>query len=421
LWGESGDASRLRCAFGEAQVAYQSALAILGTLTESRERDERELALQTSLATALQITKGYSAPETVEASARARALAAKIKNPGKLLLQTTGAWAALSSAGDFAGASRIADEMLDLASRDGNVTSLAYAHMAKMTSRYRLGDLAGSENYFVRGRAFFDHEGFRRGPGAIAQTFGNASQVAFLMGHADKARNRIGHAISIAHANENPYDEAFAQFMAAMLHLFLREPEQAESCATHSLSLSDKHKFPQFAAIARIALGRARAELGDARSGVELIGRGMAEMIGTRNRNAITVYLHWLAEGQTFNGEISEAITSAEKALTENEAELFFRPENLRLRADLWLRQGNAKLAEDGFHDAINFARRIEARISELRATTHLSRLLAQQGRVDEAREIVSEIYSWFTEGLDNLSLKEARDLLTELGPSGQR
>ena len=56
-----------------------------------------------------------------------------------------------------------------------------------------------------------------------------------------------------------------------------------------------------------------------------------------------------------------------------------------------------------------------EARLFELRATAGLARLLADQGKRDEARTMLAEIYNWFTEGFDTLDLKDAKALLDEL------
>jgi predicted ATPase len=50
-----------------------------------------------------------------------------------------------------------------------------------------------------------------------------------------------------------------------------------------------------------------------------------------------------------------------------------------------------------------------------LRATTSLARLLAKQGRQDEARSMLADIYGWFTEGFDTRDLKDAKALLDEL------
>ena len=60
-------------------------------------------------------------------------------------------------------------------------------------------------------------------------------------------------------------------------------------------------------------------------------------------------------------------------------------------------------------------ARRQEARSWELRAATGLARLWQSQGRVDEARDLLAEIYGWFTEGFETADLKEAQALLGEL------
>jgi predicted ATPase len=71
--------------------------------------------------------------------------------------------------------------------------------------------------------------------------------------------------------------------------------------------------------------------------------------------------------------------------------------------------------AEQCFRTAIEIARRQSARSPELRATTSLARLLAKQGRRDEARAMLADIYSWFTEGFDTRDLKDAKALLDEL------
>ncbi|MFZ0676758.1 hypothetical protein, partial [Candidatus Binatus sp.] len=71
---------------------------------------------------------------------------------------------------------------------------------------------------------------------------------------------------------------------------------------------------------------------------------------------------------------------------------------------------------EDLFRDAIRIARSEEARSFELLATTSLARLLAKQGHRDEARAMLAEIYDWFTEGFDTADLKDAKDLLDQLG-----
>src|SRR5258708_220393 len=70
---------------------------------------------------------------------------------------------------------------------------------------------------------------------------------------------------------------------------------------------------------------------------------------------------------------------------------------------------------EAGCREAVALAKQMDAKAWELRATTSLARLLAQQGRRDEARTMLAEIYNWFTEGFDTADLKDAKALLDEL------
>jgi tetratricopeptide (TPR) repeat protein len=88
-----------------------------------------------------------------------------------------------------------------------------------------------------------------------------------------------------------------------------------------------------------------------------------------------------------------------------------------RIKGELLLVQdaSNAEQARQFLHKAIEVARRQEAKFYELRATMGLARLLAKQGRRDEAHAMLADIYAWFTEGFDTTDLKEARALLDQL------
>jgi predicted ATPase len=76
---------------------------------------------------------------------------------------------------------------------------------------------------------------------------------------------------------------------------------------------------------------------------------------------------------------------------------------------------GNGDEAETCFRQALDVARRQQAKSWELRAAMSLSRLWQHQGKRAEARELLEEIYGWFTEGFDTADLREAKALLDEL------
>ncbi len=79
------------------------------------------------------------------------------------------------------------------------------------------------------------------------------------------------------------------------------------------------------------------------------------------------------------------------------------------------LESGFRNEAEGCFRRAIDIARRQSAKSLELRAVMSLSRLWQKQGKTEEARQMLAEIYGWFTEGFDTADLKEAKALLEEL------
>src|SRR5262249_17609682 len=114
---------------------------------------------------------------------------------------------------------------------------------------------------------------------------------------------------------------------------------------------------------------------------------------------------------------LAEALGTAEKT-----GERWYEAELYRLKGTLTLQskvQGpKSKVeqeAEEYFLRAIEIARRQQAKSLELRAVMSLSRLWQQQGKKDEARQMLTDIYSWFTEGFDTKDLQEARTLLEEL------
>jgi adenylate cyclase len=102
--------------------------------------------------------------------------------------------------------------------------------------------------------------------------------------------------------------------------------------------------------------------------------------------------------------------------------ERYYEAELYRLKGELTLQQSDVQSlesrvreAEGCFLKAIEIARKQQAKSLELRAVTSLARLWQTQGKRTEAHRLLSEVYNWFTEGLDTKDLQEARALLDEL------
>ena len=94
-----------------------------------------------------------------------------------------------------------------------------------------------------------------------------------------------------------------------------------------------------------------------------------------------------------------------------------YESELYRLKGELLLQQSsdNQAEAEACFHHALDIARSQQAKSFELRTATSLARLWQQQGKRQEAHDLLAPVYNWFTEGFDTADLKDAKALLEEL------
>ena len=147
------------------------------------------------------------------------------------------------------------------------------------------------------------------------------------------------------------------------------------------------------------------------------IARGLSMHRATGSVLCTAFALTLLAEACSRLGRTTEGLsylTEAEQIIeTTNDA--FHEAELHRVRGDLLNANGDVAGAERSYQQAIAVAKRQSAKMFELRAATSLARLWRDQGKRDEARELLAPVYGWFTEGFDTLDLKEAKSLLDEL------
>jgi predicted ATPase len=124
-----------------------------------------------------------------------------------------------------------------------------------------------------------------------------------------------------------------------------------------------------------------------------------------------------LAEASKKEPEAGLAALAEALTLVDATDERWWEGELYRFKGELLLRQlvPDAQEAETCLRQALDIARQQQAKSLALRAAMSLSRLWQQQGKRDEARELLAPVYGWFTEGFDTADLQEAKALLEEL------
>ena len=148
-----------------------------------------------------------------------------------------------------------------------------------------------------------------------------------------------------------------------------------------------------------------------------LLRSGSAAYSATGAETRISYHIALLAKACEIAGQLEEAFSLLNNALqiATRTGERWFAAELYRHKGQLMLRQGHSEAAEELYRQALMIAKEQEAKLWELRAAISLARLVGNQGRRSEARELLAPVHGWFTEGLDTPDLKNATAVLNEL------
>jgi predicted ATPase len=202
----------------------------------------------------------------------------------------------------------------------------------------------------------------------------------------------------------------------AMAQLLCRNHGEAAARAQEQAALAEEKGAPFWKPFGMANQGCALVLMGAPSKGIELLIAGIAMNRAARSAMWLPFYLSHLARAHADLGQFDAAGHCIHDAITamEQTKEKCWAPEVHRVAGEIALMSGEPHMgeAEARFERALKVARRQEAKSFELRAATSQARLFSDQGRRDEARDLLTPVYDWFTEGFDTSDLKEARALL---------
>src|SRR5262249_32181554 len=217
---------------------------------------------------------------------------------------------------------------------------------------------------------------------------------------------------------------------SSWFHHFRRERAVAQEQAEEVLAISTKQGLGLMLAWGTMMRGWALTQQGQGEAGIAQLRHALAAAQAAETEAYRTYHLTVLAEAYQAVGEPEAGLAALAEALAlvEKTEERFWQAEIYRLTGELLIevegagRTGGAAEGMQGvespegcFLTAIEIARRQEGKSLELRATVSLCRLWQQQGKKDEARHMLADIYGFFTEGFDTIDLQQAQALLQEL------
>jgi len=431
--GLAGEHALRQHAYHEAADHARRALDMLETLPGSRQRPEEELGLDIMLGAALAATQGYAAPEAARSYARAWELCTQMGETRELLPVLVGLGRYYLVRGEFQTAHAVATHLMAVAEATHDRALLLAAHNALGVVSFYTGRFAAARDHLEHGIELCESDvhgpnpspALRLVPSGVSCPM-HAALSLWMLGLPDRAVARAGEALALARLLEHPFSVSYACHHTAGLHEWRRESRPMHDLEEEALPLDTDHGFEFMLTAGLVHRGWLLFEGGHGDEGLAQMQEGLAQHRAIGAGALVPAFLAFTAEAYRRLGRPAEGLAAVTKALSELQpGEHYWEAELYRLAGELQRQldvspQGDAA-AEARFLQAIEIARRQEARSLELRASTSLSRLWSDQGRVREAQALLSGIYDRFTEGFESGDLREARGLLEELATRAER
>jgi predicted ATPase len=435
---KAADTALGRHAYREAMTQITDALDLLHTLPEPPERLRHELTLLIMLGPAVSVIKGYVASEVEQAYLRAHRLCQQVGDPLELFRVLFGLWVLYLQRAELAHVYEMGEQCLILAQQQRDPVLLEAAHQALGTVLFWRGECVQARTHMETGLAL--HEAQRQrapavlyghDPSVVCRSY--LAWLLWLLGYPEQALQWSRDNLDRARAR--PFSLTHALSAAASLHQCRREGRLAQEQAEAMMAIASEHGFPFFSARGAMLRGWALAAQGQGEKRVAQLHQGLAAHRATETTLGQPYFLALAAEAWTWVGQADAGLHALDEALTATRqtGEQLYEAELHRLKGELLLQSSarsptanvetkglgtlpGASEAETCFHQALDVARRQQAKSLELRAALSLSRLWQQQGKRTTAHDLLAPIYGWFTEGFDTADLQETKALLEDLG-----
>jgi predicted ATPase len=334
-----------------------------------------------------------------------------------------GLWVFHMFRGQLANARGLAEDLLALAHREQSSDLLVEAHRFVGTTYFYLGRFDEARTHLLTAKSLYEPNQHRAHALLYAQDPGITVRILlartlWILGEVEQAETVALEALGMARELEHPYTLVFVLVYLSWIYSTLHNAKRTLELAAEAIVVSTRYSFELGLAWATTSQGWALAETGHEDGlGTLLHGLAATRVTGARVNN--TLILALLADIYLRLKRIDEGLATIEDArkLAVTGGDLFWQAELLRLKGELLLGQSDPSVqaADDCFCEALKIAQGQHAKMHELRAATSLAKLRRKLNKSDEAKRILTAVYSRFTEGIDNLDLIEAKTVLEQL------
>jgi class 3 adenylate cyclase/predicted ATPase len=428
LWGKAGSRSLERSALVEAIEQLKRALDQIATLPGTPALRRVQIELQVALITPLIHIKGFAAAETKAAVEQARLLVEQAEALGEppvdpLLLFAIlfGVWVANFVAFNGDAVRDLAAQFLALAEKQRATVPLMEGHRLMGMSLLFTGNIGAGRRHLDQAIALCDRAEHRPvfGQDAGVTILSYRSMALWLLGYPDAAQRDNDDALKKAREIGQAVTLMTTLSRIAVSNTIFPNYVAATAQAQELVALAEEKGSPYWKVGGMLLRGSVLALTGRASEAVEMLISGISAYRTTGGTVYTPLTFPILAHAHAELGQFEEAWRCIGEAMTavETAKEKWCEAEVHRVAGEIALKspEPDAAKAEAYFERALAVARAQRAKSWELRAAMSQARLWRDQGKRDDAHDLLAPIYGWFTEGFDTLDLKEARALLDSL------
>jgi class 3 adenylate cyclase/predicted ATPase len=431
LWGKAGQRSAERSALVEAVEQFTRALELIATLPTTPALRRDEVKFQAALITPLVHVKGFAAREVKKAAERVLLLIEQAEARGETPedpLMWFSAFYGFSSFnfvafnGDVL--RELAEQFSARAQKHGATVPIMVGHRLMGHALLFTGEIAAAQARYSQGLALYDPKEHR----PFAMHFGHDSSVVslgcrsvafWLLGYPEKALGDVNRALNDAREMGQAGTLMIALEYTAKIQIHCGHFAAANSLLEELIALARQKGAPYWQALAMSEQGCVLVTTGDCSGAVRRLTSGMTTLRSTGTTLYEPRFQANLARACADLGQLDDAwrcIGEATRAMQISK-ETWYEAEIDRIAGEIALKspEPDAAKAQDCFARALAVARQQQAKSWELRAGMSMARLWRDQGKRNEARDLLAPVHGWFTEGFDTLDLKQAKDLLDEL------
>jgi tetratricopeptide (TPR) repeat protein len=416
---EAGEKAVARSANEEAAGLFQTGLELLAEMPVSAETLSEMLDVRIALGPALIAVHGPPSEEVRSCYERALELVERLGEVSRRFPVVWGLWYVAFTRGEYEKAHASAQNLLSAAQAENDTGRLIEAHHSLWATSSAMGQPAAAVNHAEKGIALYhrdqhaSHAYLYAGHDAGACCRYHTAMNRWLLGYPDQALAAIRDAYALAQQLGHPMTSVITLWVMAWVQYQRGERAEAAESAERLALLADAHAFKGWLDAA-IVFPQTKS---NARLDTVALAGSYQQLLARRPTAWIRVaHLCMFAEFCLDSSHPEQGL-QALASVTASDRTAFFAPEVYRIEGELLLRTADG--AEERLRTALDLARRRAEKSLELRAAMSIARLWRAQGKSQEARQLLGEIYGWFTEGLDTRDLLAAKALLDELRAAG--